>query len=291
MIVALNAPPTLNPDFMTLDYITYPSTRFDAPLPAPATVGHFREPLPARRTGRWLPSTRMWKALETRQGVGADYAFRLMSLAQAGSFWQPYQNLTSGISKNVNFYSNGGLVNYNGVLWELNPVEVRARPIPVSARASLPAPEQNVFAEERRPVPAFQNYLRTNSLALLVSRNLTTRDHADRQQPFNLHVAGTTTQTIGAPGKIYDIASLQFFQGDQIRGFGLRGTSTTPIGRAPRACRALARSGLGGCQSGQPRRPRRKRRRGPGWIDGSLCPRPARDDLAAHRSDRRARRA
>ena len=49
---------------------------------------------------------------------------------------------------------------------------------------------------------------------------MTTRDTADRQQPFNLKVAGSTTQTTGGTGKLYDIAHLQLFQGDLIRGLG-----------------------------------------------------------------------
>ncbi len=229
MIVALNAPPTLNPDSMSVDYISYPSTRFDAPLPAPAIVGHFREPLPLSN-GTLVAVHTDVEGLETQKGVGADYAFRLMTTWQVGAFYQPYQMLTGGIQKTVSFYSNGGLVNYSGLLWELNPVEVRARPIPTAAKPPLPAPEQQVFAEEGVSVPAFQNYLRANGLALVVSRNVTTRDHADRQQPFNLRVAGTATQTTGATGKIYDIAAVQFFQGDQIRGFGLRNANSVPVG-------------------------------------------------------------
>ncbi len=230
LIVALNGPAGLDPDLMTVDYVTYPLTRFGAPLPAPANTGNNRDPLPLSN-GTLVIVHADDTSLDTQKGVGSDYAFRMMTTQQVGAYWQPYQMLTSGIVKNVNFYSNGGLVNYNGPLWELSPVEVRARPIPVTgaATAPLPAPEQQVFAEVGVSVPAFQNYLRTNNLALVVSRNVTTRDHADRQQPFNLHVAGTSTQMIGAPGKIYDIAGLQFFQGDQIRGFGLRGSSTVPL--------------------------------------------------------------
>ncbi len=52
---------------------------------------------------------------------------------------------------------------------------------------------------------------------------------------FNLRVAGTNTQTIGAPGKVYDVAYMQFFQADQLRGFGLY---TQHIHTARRAARA-----------------------------------------------------
>jgi hypothetical protein len=66
-----------------------------------------------------------------------------------------------------------------------------------------------------------------NNLALAVSRNVTVRDNADRQQPFNLQVPGGV-QTIGAPGKIYDVTAIQFFQADMLRGKGMYTNSSTP---------------------------------------------------------------
>jgi len=113
-------------------------------------------------------------------------------------------------------------------LWELNPVEVRSRPVPVAVQAPLAGPEQQIFDSENVAVSDLRDYLALNDLALIVSRNVTTRDHSDRQQPFNLRVAGGGTQTVGAPGKIYDIAFLEILQGDQIRGFGLTTASSTP---------------------------------------------------------------
>jgi hypothetical protein len=67
-------------------------------------------------------------------------------------------------------------------------------------------------------IATFRNFLRTNDLAVIVSRNVTTRDQADEQQPFNLRVAGTTTKTAKSSGKVYDISHLQLFQADLIRG-------------------------------------------------------------------------
>ncbi len=228
MVVALDGAPTLNPDLMGVDYITYPATRYDAPLPAPAAVGHYREPLPLSN-GTLVVVHADTEAIESQRGVGSDYAFRLKTTWLVNGFMQPYKLLTGGIQKSVSYQPNAGGFVYSGPLWELNPVEVRARPIPLGAKPPLPQQEQQVFAEVGVSIPTFQEYLRTNNLALVVSRNLTTRDHADRQQPYNLHVAGTATQTLGAGGKIYDIAGLQFFQGDQIRGFGLRTPSSTPV--------------------------------------------------------------
>ena len=228
-IVALNAPPGLDADHITLDYITHPATKLGAPSPAPSHTGHYREPLPLSN-GTLVASHTDVTEFETKKGVtGSDYAFRLKTLWQVGTYWQPCQTLTPGFSKSVSYYANGGLVTYSGPLWELNPVEVRARPIPAGAKTPLGQPEQQVFAEEGVSVPQFKDYLRVNGLALVVSRNVTTRDHAERQQPFNLRVAGTATQTLGAGGAIYDVSYLQFFQADQIRGFGLRNANSSPM--------------------------------------------------------------
>jgi hypothetical protein len=73
----------------------------------------------------------------------------------------------------------------------------------------------------------FKAYLAQHNLALAVTRNVTSRDNADRQQPFNLRVPGGV-QKIGKAGKIYDVTFMQFFQADQLRGAGLRKTSDTP---------------------------------------------------------------
>ena len=63
---------------------------------------------------------------------------------------------------------------------------------------------------------------------MLVSRNVTTRDGRDQQQPYNLRVPGGV-QSIGNGGIRYDIKFMQFLQGDQIRGLG--GASSPDEGR------------------------------------------------------------
>ena len=68
----------------------------------------------------------------------------------------------------------------------------------------------------------YQQWLRQHDLAAVVMRNVTSRDAADKQQPYNLHVAvpGGITTIGSATGTVYDIAHVQFFQADQIRGLG-----------------------------------------------------------------------
>jgi hypothetical protein len=83
----------------------------------------------------------------------------------------------------------------------------------------LPAIESQMFTEAGVDVETFRGFLRANQLALIVSRNVTQRDRADRQQPFNLVVPGGTS-SIAKSGTVYDVAFLQVFQADALRGYG-----------------------------------------------------------------------
>jgi hypothetical protein len=81
--------------------------------------------------------------------------------------------------------------------------------------------------------------MRVRDLALIVTRNVTTRDRDDRQQPFNLRVAlagggfGVETRKTGSSGPTRDVTHLQIVQADQIRGMG--GTANPRPGRRPLA--------------------------------------------------------
>src|SRR4029077_17124839 len=73
-----------------------------------------------------------------------------------------------------------------------------------------------------------QSWLRANNLALVGSRNVTARDRADREQPYNLRVPGGV-QTLGTnTGKVYDIGYIQFLQADQLRGLTFGTTNPVP---------------------------------------------------------------
>ena len=125
--------------------------------------------------------------------------------------------LTPGTGVNVSYWSPDVLVTHEGPLWEMSPVEVRARPRPASRTTPLEEPEARVFREEGVNVAAFQADLKKKNLALVVSRDVTRRDEADKQQPFNLRVAGKPAPL---PGKSYEVAHMQFFEGQQVRGVG-----------------------------------------------------------------------
>lgn len=223
-IVALNGQPSLNPDQFVVDYLTPESTAGTGN--EGDHTGHYRNVL-VMSDGSIVAAHDPTRGPAGNNGTGTSpdpiYKFRIKRLAPgAGGFLEPVENLTpgNGISKNISFFNPDQLVTYNGPLWELWPVEVRSRPVPVNtAEAALAAPETAAFTAEQVSEATFRQWLRDRGLAVVVMRNVTTRDRADRQQPFNLRVPGGA-QTIGATGTVYDIQHFQFFQGDQIRGIG-----------------------------------------------------------------------
>ncbi|HEV7765442.1 MAG TPA: hypothetical protein VGQ76_10605 [Thermoanaerobaculia bacterium] len=217
-IVRLDAEPTRPADQIEVTYVT----------PESNLAGFYRDPLPlsngtvlAVHTSEFRPDANGG----TRAQPISRYAFRIKNLAG--------ELLTPGITASVTWYDPDVLVTWSGTLWEMTPVEVRARTRPLPRLAKLEAPEAQVFAEEGVDPDRFRRDLKARNLAVVVSRDVTVRDIADKQQPYKLRVASETPST--APGKTYDVAFLQFFQGDQVRGIG--GIETPKDGR-----RVLART-------------------------------------------------
>ncbi len=216
-IVRTTAPPRRTADRMKVAYITDPA----------GADGHYREPLPLA-DGTLVAAHTFERRDAANEGSRAApvprYRFRLRKLVRdpSGGPWRPGAALTPGIERRVRYWDPDVLVTYDGPLWELSPVEVRPRTRPTPRTSRLPQPEAGIFADEGVGVAGFQRDLRRRGLALVVSRDVTTRDAADRQQPFNLKVAGSQTQTTGDGGILYEVAYLQFFQADQVRGLGGR---------------------------------------------------------------------
>lgn len=229
-IVALNAHARTNADFCRLDYVTHRDTASFTDTPAATHTGLYRNPLPlsdGRLAAIHTPETRGDRNEGTGTAPRSRYDFRLKLLKQEGTYWQADAPLTPGLSNSVSWWSPDELVTYNGPLWELDPVEVRPRLRPARLVAHVDVPERKIFAEEGVELSALARYLRERNLALIIGRNATTRDAGDFQQPFNLRVPGGT-QSLGKPGKIYDIAHLQLYQADLIRGIGMRQSTDTP---------------------------------------------------------------
>jgi hypothetical protein len=234
-VVSLVAPPSLAADQITVSYLTHRDTAGfnDDGEPAPPNhTGHYRNPLPlsdGSLVASHTAETRMDRNVGTRALPVSRYDFRLKTLQAAGGYLVAGTPITNGITKTLWYWDPDVRVDYvNATLWELDPVEVCPRTRPSPLAPALPSPEQQAFDAQGVDADDLRDYLRRAGLALVVSRNVTTRDVGDRQQPFNLRVPGGT-QTTGASGRMYDVSHLQFYQADQIRGIG--GTSNPRPGR------------------------------------------------------------
>lgn len=231
----INAGVNVNPEQMAITYLT-PRSTF-APTngsSADAThTGFYRSP-------RMLTDGSLVCIHTTNKGAVANtgtlnnpktaYDFRLKLLTNIAGYYQPAAILTPDQIVTNAYYAGGQLITYQGRLWELDPVEVVARTRPLSRVATMTTVEQSVFDAVGVDMASFRQYLITNNLALLISRNMTTRDKNDKQQPFNLRVPGGVSSVVtnSDTNWTYNIEHLQVFQADQIRGVTLGGTNPLP---------------------------------------------------------------
>lgn len=248
-LVSFSAPPDKHADQIQVNWITPRSTKFFSDPPAPADhSGHYRDPLPLSNGTLLAVHT-----AETRGDANAGtfpnpqsrYDFRVKPLTlQQNGFYLPGAPLTAGIQASISYWNPDNLISWTGTLWEISPVEIHVRTIPGTATTPLEQPELNAFTQANVDVQQFRQYLTENNLALIVSRDVTTRDVADKQQPFNLRVPGGVSHVVNPAQKIYDITRLQLYQADQIRGLGSQPDPNDPTkvigGRQGR--RVLART-------------------------------------------------
>jgi hypothetical protein len=239
-LVRVLATPATNPDDVTFEYLTPRVTRGTAPDPAHS--GHYRNPIVLNDGSIVVAHTAQTDGVDNLGNTAApvpNYRFRLkLMTAGGGGFLTAGAPLTSGITKSVTWYTPDVSASYSGELWELSPVEVRARAVPPGpGNATLAAPEQAALAAASVSEGSLRQFLRQNNLGLVVVRNATHRDKADKQQPYQLRVPGgvQTPPPMQVAGTVYDVAFVQMFQGDQVR--GIDGPATPAAGR-----RVLARN-------------------------------------------------
>jgi len=238
-IVRLDGALGTNPNEMLVRYVTHRDTQAPTLTPGPNHSGFYRDPLPlsdGTLVAAHTANTRKESNLGTPSAPRSRFDFRLKTLvAGSNGYRVAGAPLTGGLRKRVQYYDPFDLITYDGLLWELDPVEVVARPAPpLTEERALANPELQAFVAEGVTPSALRDWLRANGLALIVSRDVTARDRNDRQQPFNLRVPGGV-QTVGGGGHVYDVAYLRLFQGDQVRGI-TNGVSSAAGGR-----RVLAR--------------------------------------------------
>ncbi|MES2757961.1 MAG: hypothetical protein V4693_11350 [Pseudomonadota bacterium] len=215
-LVRLTGAPSLNGDQMKVTALT-------AGDPADAVAGgRFRNPLPLS-DGRLVAShTRSERPPEPGLPL-ADLRLRLL-VRGPGGLYRAGAPLTAGIHAKASWWTPAGARSFDGILWELDAVEVRPRVAGKRMRVpttGLEGPERAVLREEQVSEAALRAWLLRRDLALIVTRDQTSRDRADLQQPFNLQVpGGKKTVSKALPGgKVYDIAHFQIFQGEQVRAY------------------------------------------------------------------------
>ncbi|MEN1972017.1 hypothetical protein WCE34_06670 [Luteimonas sp. MJ204] len=205
-IIRLSGAPHLNPEQMVI------TDASPAPSGAGLSGGRFRNPLP-------MTSGHMVAAHTPSAQAGAGIELRLRQVVGTPGTLAAGPALTPGIVRSVSWWTPDSLRSFEGALWEIEPVEVAARPRPPhTSEAVLQSPERALFASEGVDEGAFRSWLRANDLAIIVTRNQTSRDRSDRQQPYNLRVPGGT-QTVANGGIVYDIAHFQVLQGNLVRAY------------------------------------------------------------------------
>lgn len=230
-IVRFSAVMGANPDQLQLQSVTHPDT--GGTTTSANHSGHYRNPLPLS-DGSLIAShttaTGLARELGTRANPNPSHRYRLTRLTAAsnGSLVASATPLlgSAGIVRRIEYWDPDVRVTYEGPMWELGAVEVRARPIPPQTVETVESPEQAAFTQAGVNLQAFRAYLRQRNLGVVVMRDVTTRDRADRQQPFNLRVDGSNYQNPPTPtGTVYSISHMQFLQADQIRGLTMGGSS------------------------------------------------------------------
>ena len=229
----------MNPEEMTITEITHPVTAFsaeDGETPNPNHSGHYRNPLPLS-DGQLIVShtTNNYANKDTSSSTTPKprYNFRLQTMKPVviggASLYVADKYLTNGIVRSTQYYDgNNYIVSRTDTLWELDAVEVRATTVPpLKTEPPVTAPEKQVMTEEGIDEVQLRNWLKTNNLALIVSRNVTTRDRGDLSQPYNLKVENGV-QSVGKAGTVYTVKYMQVFQGDLLRGQGGSGGAKTP---------------------------------------------------------------
>lgn len=220
-IVEFSMPPGKNPeDVAVKDYTnaTLDADPYGTAARLATMTGHYRNPLRLSDDSILVAHTAEYRV----NNATTPYQFQLKKLVPNpfGKDMVAGASLTGGIVKNILYWTDAASpVQYLGPLNEHDAVEVRGRPRPVSRKMTVADIEKRVLSDEGVNEVELRSWLQSKNLALIVTRNVTLRDRADVNQPFNLRVPGGV-QNVPKSGTVYDISGLQIFQGDLTRGYG-----------------------------------------------------------------------
>lgn len=220
-VVEFTMPPAMNPETVVMkDYTnaTLDQDPYGSAAPKASMTGHYRNPLRLSDGSIVVSHTPEYRL----NGATTPYILQLKKLVPNpfGTDNIAGASLTGGIVKDIRWWTDDATPKqYVGPLNEHDAVEVRGRTRPATRLAPVADVEKKVLTDEGINEAELRAWLQSKNLALIVSRNLTARDRADVQQPYNLRVPGGV-QTVPKSGTVYDISALQIFQGDLTRGYG-----------------------------------------------------------------------
>lgn len=213
-LLKLRASPDMKPEKITLVPIT--ATAGNDILPG----GRYRNPLPLS-DGKFVASHTS-DMLPPAEGKGlTDLRLKFLNMNDKTALYAAGQPLTAGLYKSLSWWDGKEKKKYEGLLWELEAVEVRPRPRPRRATSQLEAPERAVLADEGVSETALRSWLRDHELALIVTRDQSSRDRADMQQPYNLRVPGgkKTISITDKEARVYDISHFQIVEASLLRAY------------------------------------------------------------------------
>ena len=133
-IVKLNGAPNVNPEQMTITYVTHTTAKPAPTVANPQTI--YRNPLPMS-DGTLVTVRALVTGFDSDTGPStatthspvSSYDFRVTTMQAGASGMVPDTGLTgaNGINGNATYFAGGKTVTYSGKLWELDPVEVTSR--------------------------------------------------------------------------------------------------------------------------------------------------------------------
>lgn len=225
-IVSLTGPRGLMGDSVHFSHITHLSTQ-EPSLPenaAPEHSGLYRDPILCS-DGVALAvnaQTTMKDANVGEPGKPVSrYSFRIFTLKPKDGYWEKDRPIAVQTYKRLRWNTEqNGPQEWSGLLWQLWPTEVVAKKRPPYTRAryiDMPGRRmRKMFQEYGLTMQEVSDWLAENDKALMVVRDVTSRDEADRQQPYNLK-AGNVVRDTGT-GPVREIAGLELFQANLVRG-------------------------------------------------------------------------
>ncbi|MCL1633517.1 hypothetical protein M2650_02500 [Luteimonas sp. SX5] len=201
-IIRMTGAPTLDAEQMTITV-------------ASAGSGRFRNPLP-------MSNGPMVASVHSASQSGVQLRLQHLGTDSSGKFVAGAMLTGAGIHKTLSWFTPDAEDSYSGLLWEIEPVEVVARTPPQATTLAIDPIEKSVLTELQVNEAELRAWLKAKKLALIVTRNQTSRDRNDRAQPFNLQVPGgvkTTATGDAGTGALYNIAHYQILQANQVRGY------------------------------------------------------------------------